>query len=431
MTAPDTPGSPATGRQTPSAHRFREPLPPLPALDEPEPDALVPPTDVPAPAGPVFPDGTVPPGEERRKAAVDPVKALMLRHRELCERAVDPLEIAAGLEAHGITDRTAAHYRHRDVFSLAEEMYARVPRDDGSAPPPAPAAVPRSRVALFLLPLLPGALCAAAVTGFRLFEGWPRPAVAAAGLLAVALALLIALRHGPLSMPSGTHARRTPPCTRVWTCWLLGYALLGDGLLGGILDGGPDGLPDGTAHGPWPTATAPVLALTLGLAPAAWSARLLTVRARRSLAASRGLAEFSLSARPLLPVTFTLFLGSLAGLLTLCGTLLHEPARSAQGLGLGALLLLARLLAVHGATRATALAIGLTAGAEMTALALPLTARLPGCGPLAAPVDLLADTWGPGSIPALLCGTAALALLAPAIRTLTRASAHAGPGEAP
>ena len=54
-----------------------------------------------------------------RRGAADPVKALMHRHRELCERAVDPLEIAAGLEAHGITDRTAARFRHRDVFSLA------------------------------------------------------------------------------------------------------------------------------------------------------------------------------------------------------------------------------------------------------------------------------------------------------------------------
>lgn len=62
-----------------------------------------------------------------RRGPADPVKVLMHRHRELCERAVDPLEIAAGLEAHGLTDRAAARYRHRDVFSLAEELYARVP----------------------------------------------------------------------------------------------------------------------------------------------------------------------------------------------------------------------------------------------------------------------------------------------------------------
>ncbi|MEU6483081.1 hypothetical protein [Streptomyces sp. NPDC046887] len=60
----------------------------------------------------------------------DPVKALLHRHRALCERAVDPLEIAAALEAHGVTDRTAARFRHRDVFSLAEELYARTPRSD-------------------------------------------------------------------------------------------------------------------------------------------------------------------------------------------------------------------------------------------------------------------------------------------------------------
>ncbi|NEB65660.1 hypothetical protein G3I39_01030, partial [Streptomyces fulvissimus] len=58
----------------------------------------------------------------------------MHHHRDLCERAVSPLEIAAGLEAHGLTDRTAARYRHRHVFALAEELYARTPaRPAGSA----------------------------------------------------------------------------------------------------------------------------------------------------------------------------------------------------------------------------------------------------------------------------------------------------------
>ncbi|NEC23951.1 hypothetical protein G3I50_37750, partial [Streptomyces parvus] len=62
-----------------------------------------------------------------RRGPADPVKTLLHDHRDLCERAVDPLEIAAGLEAHGLTDRTAARYRHRDVFALAEELYARMP----------------------------------------------------------------------------------------------------------------------------------------------------------------------------------------------------------------------------------------------------------------------------------------------------------------
>ncbi|MGN7142555.1 hypothetical protein ACTHS2_36690, partial [Streptomyces pseudogriseolus] len=77
--------------------------------------------------------------------AADPVKVLMHRHRALCERAVDPLEIAAGLEAHGITDRTAARFRHRDVFSLAEELYARVPRDADAATDGPAAAPPATR----------------------------------------------------------------------------------------------------------------------------------------------------------------------------------------------------------------------------------------------------------------------------------------------
>lgn len=424
MSRPDRPRHPGPDRQTPPPRRH-EPLPPLPSLPGP---------GGPGPGAPVPPEGArdTRPGHGRPYGAADPVKALMHRHRELCEQAVHPLEIAAGLEAHGVTDRTAARYRHRDVFSLAEEMYARVPRDDaGPAPRTAPAADPAARVARTLLPLMPGTLCAAAVAGVRLTGGHLRPAVAVAGLLTVALTLHLALRRGPLSLPAGVRARRTLPCTRVWTCWLLLYALLGDGLLAGILGGGPDSLPDGTAHGPWPTATAPVLALALGLAPATWGARLLTVRARRRLAASRGLGDFSHSARSLLPVTLAVYLGALAGLLALTGALLHEPVHRAHGLALGALLLLARLLTVHGSTRAPKLAIGLTAGAEAAALALPLTARLPGCAALAAPVDLLAGTWGPGSIPALLCATAALALLGPATHTLTRASAYAAPDDAP
>ncbi|CAM5474965.1 hypothetical protein SALBM135S_07296 [Streptomyces alboniger] len=81
------------------------------------------------------------PATPPRRGAADPVKALMHQHRALCARAVDPLEIAAGLcRAHGLTDRAAARYRHRDVFSLAEEMYARVPRDDDAEFAPSKAA---------------------------------------------------------------------------------------------------------------------------------------------------------------------------------------------------------------------------------------------------------------------------------------------------
>ncbi|MFI2201526.1 hypothetical protein ACH47Z_12285 [Streptomyces sp. NPDC020192] len=357
------------------------------------------------------------------------MKALLHRHRELCERAVDPLEIAAGLEAHGITDRTAARFRHRDVFSLAEELYARVPRGSGEARPgPEPLPVPRVRARWVLLTLLPGTLGAATAAGLRLTHGDFRLLAAVAGLLAVGTATRAVLRRDPLAGPPGISAWRSASGTRVWTLWLLGYALLGDGLLDAVLSGGPDALPTGAPDGPWPTAVVPVLALTLACAPAAWCAHLLSAGARRRLAGSRGLEDFTAAARPLLFGTFALFLGALTALLLLCGTALREPAGYPQALTLGALLLLARLLAVHHHRRAPVLALGAAAVTEAVALALPLAGRLPGCAVLAAPVRTLVNASGAAVVPALACGAVALALLFHAGRTLTQASAHAPTG---
>ncbi|MET8644323.1 hypothetical protein [Streptomyces sp. NPDC004675] len=355
-----------------------------------------------------------------RRGAVDPVKTLLHRHRELCERAVDPLEIAAGLEAHGLTDRTAARFRHRDVFSLAEEMYVRVPRD-GDAPPPRsePAPATRGHRGWALLALLPGLLCTAAVIGLRATEGRVRLGVAALGVLAVAFGLRTALRRGPLRAP----ARAESTATRVWTCWLLAYALLGDGLLEAALNGGP--------HGTWTPAAAPVLALSLAVAPAVWCAHLFALRARRKLVVSRGLGDFTSSAKPLLLGTFGLWLCALGALLALCGGLLGEPTAYAGAVAVGALLLLARLLHAHGFGHAPAVVLGTVAAAEAAALASVFAGRLPGCSFLAAPVRSLTDTAGADAVPALLCAPAALALLAHALRTLTRASAHARPPGSP
>ncbi|MEU0966737.1 hypothetical protein ABZ357_15450, partial [Streptomyces sp. NPDC005917] len=244
---------------------------------------------------------------------------------------------------------------------------------------------------------------------------------------ALAVAAGLALRRGPLAVPARTLARHTTTGTRVWTCWLLAYALLGNGLLRAVLDGGPEGLPTGAAHGPWPVTTAPVLALTLACAPAAWSAHLFTAGARRRLTGSRGLEEFTGAVQPLLLGTFALYLGVLAALLALCGAALGEPAGYPETFTLGALLLLARLLAVHNAPQGPVLA--LAAATEAAAVGLVLAGRLPGCAFLAAPVDALAGAWGAGGVPALVCGTAALALLFQATRTLTRASAHAPTGD--
>lgn len=375
--------------------------------------------------GPGAPHGLDDPGETDRPAGrrgVDPVKALLHRHRDLCERAVDPLEIAAGLEAHGVTDRTAARLRHRDVFSLAEEMYARTARDAEAVPSaetpgsPSPRGT-RAAASWTALALVPGALGAAVVAGLRLTDGQPRLAVAVSGVLAVAVGLHLALRSGPLSS-----RHRTTGTARAWTCWLLAYALAGDGLLDAARDGGP--------HGSWPLATAPVLALLLAPAPAAWCAHLFAARARRRLSASRGLEEFAASVRPLLIGAFGLYLAALFGLLALCGTVLDQPPGYAGAGALGALLLLARLLTARGFTRVPGRVLAGAGAVEALALGTVLAARLPGCSSLAGPVDTLAAVAGAGSVPALVCGAGALVLLVQATRTLTRASAHAPPDEA-
>ena len=356
-----------------------------------------------------------------RRTAADPVKALMHRHRELCQRAVDPLEIAAGLEAHGVTDRTATRFRHRDVFALAEEMYARVARDTETPAPATPPTDPRPRTAWALLTLLPGALCAAAVIGLHLTHGQQRLIAAGVGALAVGLALRAALSRGPLSGPHRTHATGTA----IPVCWLAAYALLGYGLLRAAVAGGPDALPTGAPDGPWPLATAPVLALTLSCAPAAWCAHFFAARARRRLTASRALQEFASSVQPLLLGAFALYLGALTALLAMCGAMLDSPAAYTQAITLGALLFLARLLTIHGFTRAPSLVLAATAAAQAVALTTVFAARLPGWRVLASPVKTAVTTWGPASLPALTCGAAALTLLLHAIRKLTKASAHA------
>ncbi|RST09631.1 hypothetical protein E2C00_32185 [Streptomyces sp. WAC05374] len=350
-----------------------------------------------------------------RRGAGDPVKALLHRHRELCERAVDPLEIAAGLEAHGLTDRSAARYRHRDVFSLAEELYARVPRgDDDARPLPAAGSEPdtawNGRAALPYL--LPGALGALTAAGLATTGGPLRAAIGAAGAAGLAVALTVCLRRGPL------RAGRTARGTRAWTGFLLAYALFGDGLLVRLLAGGPDR--------PGPPDTAPLLGLALAVAPAAWCAHLFAVRARGRLATSRGVADFAAGARPLLLGVVALHGAVLTGLLALVGAAVDEASLSGAALALGTLLFLARLLAVHGFPRAAAAGLLAAAAIEALAPAAVLAGRLPGCDALARPVRAVVDTWGAAAVPTLACAAAALALLAYATAVLARASAHAG-----
>ncbi|MFH8711124.1 hypothetical protein OHB11_13545 [Streptomyces zaomyceticus] len=397
-----------TDREAPTAPAAAPATDGAPCTDGAPRTAAAPGTDREAAAGTTLPAPAPVPAARPRRGNADPVKVLMHRHRELCERAVDPLEIAAGLEAQGFTDRTAARFRHRDVFSLAEELYARVPRGSGPAAPPVPAAPGTD--AWLPAALAPGAAAALTGIGLAVTHGPVRIAVGAAGALLLTGALVLAVRRGPFRAPDGG----TVPAARLWTLWLLAYAVCGDGLLTQVLSGGPDG--------PWDLTPGPLLGLALAVAPAAWCARLFAHRARRRIADSRGLADFAASARALLLGTVTLQLLALAVLLGLTGF-------SPGALALGALLLLARLLTVHGFPETAAAALAAAGAAEALALASVLAARVPvpGFDGLAAPVRAVVDTWGPGAVPTLVCGATALGLLAHATGALSRASAHATP----
>ncbi|WP_262007289.1 hypothetical protein [Streptomyces sp. FIT100] len=352
-----------------------------------------------------------------RRGPADPVKALMHRHRELCERAVDPLEIAAGLEAHGVTDRTAARFRHRDVFSLAEELYARVPRGE-AAPAPAAEERPGARPGAQLLrALLPGAVAAVAAVAWHFTSGGVRTGVGAAAAAALAGALAYSLRRGPLRA-----AGRTVGSARLSVCWLLAYAVVGGGLLEQLTRGGPEDPPAQTWEVPWPSAPGSLLVLALAVAPALWSAQLFSVQARRRLRGSRGLEEFAAGARPLLLAAVALYAAALTAVTALVGIVVSvDPA---PVIAVGLLLFLARLLTAHGFPGPAAAGLAAAAAVEALALAGLLGGRLPGCAFLARPVETATAAWGAGAVPAIACGAAALGLLVHATAALSRASAH-------
>ncbi|MCF3102775.1 hypothetical protein IPZ58_14415 [Streptomyces roseoverticillatus] len=313
-------------------------------------------------------------------AKADPVKALLQRHHGLCARAVDPLEIAAVLEDGGLTDHAAAECRHRDVFSLADELYARTEREEPARPAPG-------------VPCDPAALA----------HG-PRAPWRFAGLLAAA--------------------------------WLVAYALLGGPALGALLSGRavvPDVLM---------AAVPAAAALMCSLAPALWCARWFTGRVRHALVVSRSRTEFRARAWPLLLTAAGLFTAALATLLwsvrAAAGAPDARPAELAAVTALGGLLFLGRLLTARGSGRAAAVAALAACGLEAAALGAAATGTP---GRFAAPALAWATgAYGPAAIPLVACVLPALALLAHALTALSRASAHrrgphgpvpADPGEAP
>ncbi|WP_371822379.1 hypothetical protein [Streptomyces sp. M54] len=304
-----------------------------------------------------------------RRVPAGPVTALPPHHRDPRERAVDP---------SGVDPDTAA------------------------------------RAAL--LALLPGAACLATAGALRITEGVlgdrARALVTVVGALLACLALRACLAHGPLRAPGGTGR------AGLYACWLLSYAVYGEGLLDQVMTGGPDGW--------WGGDPAPLLGLAVAVAPAAGCAHLFTLRAHRERAGSRTPEEFGAGVRPLL-LAAALFLGALLPLLHLADRALGGGGTGFAAVALGLLFFLARLLAAHGLPEPGAVALAAACAVEAAAPALALSARLPGLEPVAQPVNALVSVGGTGAVGALACGTAALGLLLYAPSALSRALAHTHP----
>lgn len=367
------------------------------------------------------------------RVSADPVRMLMHRHRELCERAVDPLEIAAWLEARGVTDRTAARFRHRDVFSLAEELYARVPRAEPHPPAaPPPAGRPGAAARLRALPgvLLPAVLCGATLGALALLP--------AAAPLAVRLTVAVLGASAALAVLRLTVCRRTPPgAAGLPAVLLIGYAVAGEAVLGELTARPPAG-----ADGAGAAAATAALTLALAVAPAVWSVRWFGRRAAARLTDSRGLREFAAAVRPLLATAVLLF----ALALPLCQALawaLLQPLRDGRGAGppepvrllaTGAVALLlytALLLIAHRHRTAAAAGLAAAVGGLLLTLSAASASWLPGLRSLGAPVDALVALGGPALPAAVVCAPAAAGLLVHAARVLTGPWAHHPPAGRP
>ncbi len=96
------------------------------------------------------------------------IDALLEAHEALCRNATDPLEVAAGLEAAGISDKRArASYDAATVFELAEHLYRQVPRCPVAVDRADPWARPmRELMARGLVYALPGLMLVAAMKHF-------------------------------------------------------------------------------------------------------------------------------------------------------------------------------------------------------------------------------------------------------------------------
>ncbi|WP_369164515.1 hypothetical protein [Streptomyces sp. AFD10] len=378
---------------------------------------------VPAPA-PVALPGSEPAPVPRRRRTARP------DHGDRSMTRPDDPAIPAAPDRPATAPERPAGIAPRATARRSPATARRVPAGPATAPPPhhrdpreravdPSGAVPdtAARATWTLLALLPGAACLATAGALRITEGvlgdGARALVTVAGALLACLALRACLAHGPLRAPGGTGR------AGLYACWLLSYAVYGEGLLDQVMTGGPDGW--------WGGDPAPLLGLAVAVAPAAGCAHLFTLRAHRERAVSRTPEEFGTGVRPLLLAAVALFLGALLPLLHLADRALGGGGTGFAAVALGLLFFLARLLAAHGLPEPGAVALAAACAVEAAAPALALSARLPGLEPVAQPVNALVSVGGTGAVGALACGVAALGLLLYAPSALSRALAHTHP----
>lgn len=146
----------------------------------------------------------------------DPVDALVRRLGRIASTAVDPLQLAAVLESEGVTDRSAFDdYGQRDVFSLADLVFRRVPRE---TPADAPLPVARRDRHRTVRELLHGPLYVLPSAGYP-------AALAVLGARAMVLGMIYATAIGWVySMGTSFVAyrlagRRMNRAAARWLCW--------------------------------------------------------------------------------------------------------------------------------------------------------------------------------------------------------------------
>lgn len=180
------------------------------------------------------------PGQRDRRSA-DPIAVLAREHDLLCREAVDAAEIAAGLEAAGLSDRTVRErYGLGSVFDLGDALFDLVPRRLEAPPRPAnPWRYPVSRHLvrglLYALPTLPY------MTALQLVSGSPRDVLtlAAGGMLAMAVTQGLAYAGYLLAGRGRLRAAARTLWRAVVVAAVAGGALALAGVATGLLNPGP------------------------------------------------------------------------------------------------------------------------------------------------------------------------------------------------